>query len=62
MKDYNCEILNHPEKANLVADALSRKAITALFLKPIVETEIKSAQTQDPYLEKMQQRHKPVQT
>ncbi|KAL8100489.1 hypothetical protein AgCh_032666 [Apium graveolens] len=25
IKDYDCEILYHPEKANVVADALSRK-------------------------------------
>ena len=26
VKDYNYEFLYHPEKANVVADALSRKA------------------------------------
>ena len=26
LKDYDCEILYHPEKANVVVDALSRKA------------------------------------
>ena len=26
IKDYDCEILYHPSKANVVADALSRKA------------------------------------
>lgn len=25
LKDYDCEILNHPDKANDVVDALSRK-------------------------------------
>ena len=25
LKDYNCEILYHPGKANVVVDALSRK-------------------------------------
>lgn len=54
MKDYNCEILYHPGRANVVTDALSRKALSALFLKPTLEAEIKKAQTQDRYLEKMQ--------
>ena len=29
VKDYDCEILYHPGKANVVADALSRKAVAA---------------------------------
>ncbi len=29
LKDYDCEILYHPGKANVVADALSRKATSA---------------------------------
>ena len=33
LKDYNCIIDYHPEKANVVADALSRKMISALTLK-----------------------------
>ena len=31
LKDYDCEILYHPGKANVVADALSRKAVAALI-------------------------------
>ena len=27
VKDYNCEIIYHPGKANVVADALSRKSV-----------------------------------
>ena len=30
-KDYDCIIDYHPEKTNVVADALSRKAMTALL-------------------------------
>ncbi|TYK11616.1 ty3-gypsy retrotransposon protein [Cucumis melo var. makuwa] len=37
VKDYDCEILYHPSKANVVADALSRKKIIV-------------AQSNDPYL------------
>lgn len=29
VKDYDCEILYHPGKANVVVDALSRKAKSA---------------------------------
>ena len=32
-KDYDCIIDYHPEKANVVTDALSRKMISALSLK-----------------------------
>lgn len=51
--DYNCEILYHPGKANVVADAISHKAVSALFLKPTLEATIKKAQTVDPNLEKI---------
>ena len=33
MKDYDCIIDYHPEKANVVADALSRKMVSALTLE-----------------------------
>ena len=32
-KDYDCIVDNHPGKANVVADALSRKMISVLTLK-----------------------------
>ena len=32
IKDYDCEILYHPGKANVVADALSRKSREKLFI------------------------------
>ena len=32
-KDYNCIIDYHPIKANVVADALSRKAMAALSIQ-----------------------------
>ena len=31
VKDYDCEIIYHPSKANVVADALSRKVVEALI-------------------------------
>ena len=31
VKDYDCEILYHPGKANVVVDALSCKAVTTLI-------------------------------
>ena len=30
LKDYDCQILYHPRKANVVADALSRKSMGSL--------------------------------
>ena len=30
LKDYDCSILYHPSKANMVADALSRKSVGSL--------------------------------
>ena len=34
LKDYDCEILYHPGKANVVADALSRKTmISAMMIR-----------------------------
>src|SRR5262249_28248093 len=30
LKDYDCQILYHPRKANVVADALSRKSMRSL--------------------------------
>ena len=34
VKDYDCGILYHPGKANVVADALSRKTITFFLEYP----------------------------
>ncbi|KAJ9539430.1 hypothetical protein OSB04_032163 [Centaurea solstitialis] len=36
VKDYDCEILYHPGKANVVADALSRKARHVLLRVPLM--------------------------
>lgn len=50
---YDCEILYHPGKANVVADTLSRKSMSALFVKPSIESTLKTAQIQEPQLEKI---------
>lgn len=54
VKNYKHEILYHPGKANVIADALSRKNISSLLLKPSLKATIKKAQTHDPQLEKIQ--------
>ena len=50
VKDYDCEILYHLGKANVVVDALSRKAtpIKYIFLRMMVVT---------PLLERIQEAH-----
>ena len=44
VKDYDCEILYHPGKANVVANALSRKVVAAsirdIYLRMTVITPI----------------------
>ena len=55
VKDYDCEILYHPGKANVVADALSRKTgslslrialmkmtVTPLFLEKVKQAQIEA--------------------
>ncbi|KAA0032356.1 ty3-gypsy retrotransposon protein [Cucumis melo var. makuwa] len=51
VKDYDCEILYHPGKANVVADALSRK-LAQLTVQPTLRQRIIDAQSNDPYLVK----------
>ncbi|TYK23819.1 pol protein [Cucumis melo var. makuwa] len=55
VKDYDCEILYHPSKANVVADALmSVGAVTSqlaqLTVQPTVRQKIIDTQSNDPYL------------
>ncbi|KAA0067821.1 reverse transcriptase [Cucumis melo var. makuwa] len=49
VKDYDCEILYHLGKANVVADALSRK-LAQLTVQPTLRQRIIDAQSNDPYL------------
>ncbi|KAA0060795.1 ty3-gypsy retrotransposon protein [Cucumis melo var. makuwa] len=51
VKDYDCEILYHPGKANVVANALSRK-LAQLTVQPTLRQKIIDAQSNDPYLVK----------
>ena len=41
IKDYDCEILYHPGKANVVADALSRKVNHSSVCYSITHTAVK---------------------
>ncbi|KAA0065812.1 ty3-gypsy retrotransposon protein [Cucumis melo var. makuwa] len=49
VKDYDCEILYHPGKANVVADALSRK-LAQLTVQLTLRQKIIDAQSNDSYL------------
>ncbi|KAL5544968.1 hypothetical protein UlMin_008752 [Ulmus minor] len=49
VKDYDCEILYHPGKANCVADALSRKSTATVM------SILKGAQELDPQLLKLKE-------
>ena len=40
VKDYDCEILYHPGKANKVVDALSRKSTTTLMSLQVLPKEL----------------------
>ncbi|KAL8105425.1 hypothetical protein AgCh_029290 [Apium graveolens] len=45
LKDYDCEILYHPDKANVVADALSRKQVgncSSIEVEPINYKELET--------------------
>ncbi|KAJ9556610.1 hypothetical protein OSB04_011224 [Centaurea solstitialis] len=43
IKDYDCEILNHPGKANVVEDALSRKGISLLLRVPCMRLMVSTS-------------------
>ncbi|KAJ9557295.1 hypothetical protein OSB04_011909 [Centaurea solstitialis] len=43
VKDYDCEILYHPGKANVVADALSRKTRHMLLRIPLMRLTVKTS-------------------
>lgn len=60
IKDYDCKILYHPGKANVVADALSRKnaseltcMLAQLRVQPVIYDQVKLAQDLDPNLLKL---------
>ncbi|KAI3746046.1 hypothetical protein L6452_08464 [Arctium lappa] len=47
IKDYDCEILYHPGKANVVADSLSRKAYIGSMCYAITHTSVESTLIND---------------
>ncbi|KAJ8763851.1 hypothetical protein K2173_003633 [Erythroxylum novogranatense] len=40
LKDYDCQILYHPSKANVMVDALSRKSMGSLYHIPMQKKEL----------------------
>ncbi|KAK4404392.1 Retrovirus-related Pol polyprotein from transposon [Sesamum angolense] len=53
LKDYDCTIDYHPGKANIVADALSRKTVDHLAIRSSLKDKIRDAQEKDSHLQKM---------
>ena len=54
LKDYDCTILYHPRKANVVVDALSRKSMGSLahiapLRRPLIK-ELHDLEAEDMYL------------
>lgn len=43
LKDYDCELLYHPGKANVVADALSRKEYSGMLQTSLARIEVVSS-------------------
>ena len=40
MKDYDCQILYHPGKANVVVDALSQKSLASVVALPLQVSQL----------------------
>ena len=56
IKDYDMGIHYHPGKANVVADALSRKAYcTTLVVQPTLVDQVIAAQQVDPAVSKIKE-------
>ena len=60
LEDYNFTLTYHPGKANVVADALSRKGkLASMSIYPALYNEILRTQGEDDWVQKLKREMRP---